>query len=250
MDVLAAKAESFGFVVDVKPLHVIGAPILGVLVGLVLCLFLTDARGPISFPLIVAVGAVANRVCVRSGLIAATLAALAFNFFMAPPVYEFSIPTWRQLVLFGCMYALAFIVAPRRPRSGCAQVYDRNDDLPFTSRSSPNGKDGLHRGVHDNGLVYWDVRPTGDWRQDCEIGIAYARMYIDRAVRGEPRPLLCWVIRDMVRTGRFGGVETGFAQGLAHSYAGLAMPKRSTSPEYDAKDPWLHHGVGKTNSHV
>jgi hypothetical protein len=67
--------------------------------------------------------------------------------------------------------------------------------------------------VHRNGRRYWDVLPSGSWKEDVQIGSEYARIYLHWACKGLG-PLPCWVVRDMIAAGSYTGVEAGFIQGI------------------------------------
>lgn len=62
----------------------------------------------------------------------------------------------------------------------------------------------------------WVVEPTGDWSKDNLIGRGYSKAFIIRVqtVR-RIEPLLGYVVRDMVTSGQFGGIEVGFFHGIS-----------------------------------
>lgn len=64
-------------------------------------------------------------------------------------------------------------------------------------------------------IDFWKVSTTGDWGQDNTIGRSYAKKLVE-FMRSEHEPfLLGYVVRDMIKKGHFGGIETGFCSHLA-----------------------------------
>lgn len=56
---------------------------------------------------------------------------------------------------------------------------------------------------------FWSIAGTGVWDQDCFTGYALAEDFLE-VMRADHPFLLGWVVQDMVRKGRFSGVEYGF----------------------------------------
>jgi hypothetical protein len=66
-------------------------------------------------------------------------------------------------------------------------------------------------GKIDDKVVFWLVEPSGTWLADCELGERYARMFIKLITSGRTSvALLGWVVKGMISTGRFTGIECGF----------------------------------------
>ena len=84
---------------------------------------------------------------------------------------------------------------------------------------SPMTKREQWPSLHGNGRRYWGVISSGNWVDDCQVGEEYGRIYLERVKSGEPYPLLCWIVRDMIVAGRFTGVECGFIQCVFHARA-------------------------------
>lgn len=58
---------------------------------------------------------------------------------------------------------------------------------------------------------FWTIDGrTGDWGNDCLRGEAMAQLAIGYMKRTRFVPLLTFVVKDMVASGSFGGVEVGF----------------------------------------
>jgi hypothetical protein len=89
-------------------------------------------------------------------------------------------------------------------------------NLPFMGKK-PNGR-----------TLCWKVEPTGDWLADNEIGEQYARMLLK--LRTSRRPLLCLIVRDMIATGRYTGIEAGFLGTLGHNLLPTEMERALGRP--------------------
>ena len=176
---------------------------------------------------------IANRVCARAAVIATALAAPAFNYFFLAPKWAFQPVTMAEATIYASMLVVALLVAPRRSQApDPPRTVDRGPELPFTGRRRNGEGDG---GLHGTGLCYWDVQPTGNWAADCHLGGEYARIYKDRALHGEGRPLFAWIVRDMIQRGKFTGIEAGFSQALAQSFL-LSAAARRRSPRESRSD--------------
>jgi hypothetical protein len=83
------------------------------------------------------------------------------------------------------------------------------DVLPFIGRHA-DGKPN-----------FWSVARSGGWGADCAVGEAYARMFLERVRAHQSRPLLAWIVEDMVRAGpaNWSGVEVGFLQYMERASA-------------------------------
>lgn len=200
---------------------VIGAPVLAV-AGLHTAGELANAlslvKGWYLSPYVAAVAILANRVCVRAGLIATVLTVPSYNFLWMGGRWSFDAPIAAEMLAYVSMVCVAFVISPRGPKVVPQKIFDAGADLPFTKGGSSNGARNGDGSLHGTGRRYWDVSPTGDWAHDCIVGEQYARIYVDRYLHGEPRPALAWVVADMVARGKFGAIETGFMQGLVRSY--------------------------------
>jgi hypothetical protein len=82
--------------------------------------------------------------------------------------------------------------------------------LPFTSQS-----DDLDASLIRTGKRFWTVTPSGNWIEDCKLGEEYARLYLERINTGSSTPLMCWIVADMIKAGRYTGVECGFIQAVS-----------------------------------
>ncbi len=173
-------------------------------------------------PYVALVAIMANRVCVRAGLLSALLSIPVYNgLFAGAPHFGFHAPSFGEIAAYVSMIFAALMVAPRRQPPE-RRIYDAGSSLPFTSNGRNENGDRGNGGLHGNGIRYWDVRHTGNWKEDCEVGTEYARIFIERARAGEPRPLIGWIVRDMIFRGVWSGVEAGFMQGVGRaSYAAI-----------------------------
>lgn len=228
--------------------HMIAWPFatIGGLTGVSLIGYWTDILpSPYASTYVGAVGLVANRVCVRAGLIAATLAVLTYNGLFSQEVhFGFRWPTSGEVTAYVTMFVLAVTLAPRAAKLPKAEPKSNPDTpLPFVNRTGKNGHDN---GLHGNGAKYWDVCPSGNWVEDCAVGDEYARLFINSIRRHDDgRPLVSWIVRDMVVGGRFSGVEAGFIQRLGRSSTpGLAVfNNEHLFPHHTPDDERLHRSV-------
>jgi hypothetical protein len=160
---------------------------------------------------------VANRVCLCAGILCGLLAACAFNVLFSLG-YGWNHPTPGEITAYITMFAAMPFVAPRKAPAAVAmadgQDYSAAHDLPFTNPAA---------------RLCWDVAPSGNWEADCAVGDEYGRIFLERVKAGQPRPLMCWIVRDMIsRPGaRYTGIEAGFIQHVARaSAASLARPRQ------------------------
>ena len=174
-------------------------------------------------PFVCLVGVIANRLGMRSALLASVLSAVALDYLFLPERLSWG----TRAIGYVSMLAAAVLIARPRPPSG-TRVYDNGPNLPFTGRN-PNGNGG---GLHSKGWVYWDVRPSGKWAEDCRVGSEYFRIWLARATSAEHYPMLSWVLHDMIRSGRWSGVEAGFASGLERAATRLPLP---ASPHHEER---------------
>jgi hypothetical protein len=165
-------------------------------------------------PFVALVAVIASRLGLRSALLAAALSALALNYFFLPVGQPdgFSWPDRVHWTLYGSMLIVACLVARTRAPND-PTTFDRGQNLPFTGHTDTNNTD-RPGGLHSNGWVFWDVRPTGDWSADTHLGAEYCRIWASRAQHGERRPLLSWVLHDMIKAGKWSGIEAGWASAL------------------------------------
>lgn len=166
-------------------------------------------------PFVAVVAVIASRLGMRSGLLASTIASLSCNYLFQgdPPHGGFNWPTSGEWLIYLSMFAVSIAVARvRQPPN--TRVFDRGPDLPFTSRS--DGQDGKPNGggMEGSPWVYWDVRPSGKWAEDTHLGTEYLRILDNRFRNSELVPQLSWIFHDMVRMGRWSGVESGFCSAL------------------------------------
>lgn len=203
------------------------ATIAMIALGNLIAMSLGLQSAPYQSVYVMAVAVLSNRICVRSGLLATFLAMPISNYmegitlrpFSVPPGFYnvgFHVPAGWEIASWISMLVGVLLIAPRRERPrGGGRVFDSGRNLPFESDSPPRDGNGQDRSLHQNGHSYWDVHSTGEWAEDCEVGTQYARIFIERAKTGSPRPMVCFIIRDMIVRGRYSGVEAGFCQGLA-----------------------------------
>ncbi len=69
-------------------------------------------------------------------------------------------------------------------------------------------------------IVFWNVKPSGDYVQDCQMGRDYGLMPLEHMVKADFAPLLTWCIMDMPRKKDCSGIEVGFLE----FFAKIAVP--------------------------
>ena len=79
-----------------------------------------------------------------------------------------------------------------------------NIDLPFIKK----GKDRI---------VFWSVKPSGNYVKDCQKGREYASLALHHIQQADFIPLLTWCIMDMPRKKDCSGIEVGFLEFFAET---------------------------------
>jgi hypothetical protein len=64
-------------------------------------------------------------------------------------------------------------------------------------------------------IVFWSVKPTGDYVKDCQTGREYADLALKHMEQADFGPLLTWCIMDMPRKEDCSGIEVGFLEFFA-----------------------------------
>jgi len=67
---------------------------------------------------------------------------------------------------------------------------------------------------HDQ-IVFWSVRPSGDYVKDCQTGREYGALALKHMEQADFVPLLTWCIMDMPRKKDCSGIEVGFLEFFA-----------------------------------
>jgi len=65
---------------------------------------------------------------------------------------------------------------------------------------------------NDDEFVFWSVRPSGDYADDCRTGREYGALAFEHMVEADFSPLLTWCIMDMPRKKDCSGIEVGFLE--------------------------------------
>ena len=169
-----------------------------------------------------AVALLANRVCVRAGLLGAALSVVTYDFWFSGGSHTgFVVPNINEAVAYLVMFGVAVAIAPRSPPADPPdrQIFGAGSELPFTTKDTND----LEKSLHGIGVRYWSVETSGNWIEDCAVGSEYARIFIERVKARKSRPLMAWIVRDMVTAGRWTGVECGFIQGVARASSAAIM---------------------------
>ena len=79
-----------------------------------------------------------------------------------------------------------------------------NIDLPFIKKEKDR-------------IVFWSVKPSGDYVKDCQKGREYALLALHHMQQTDFIPLLTWCIMDMPRKKDCSGIEVGFLEFFAET---------------------------------
>ncbi len=145
----------------------------------------------------------------RAALAVAIVAIAGVNFFVVPH-WQFDWPTINQIILYLTFVGLAFL-------AGQASIG------PEQAGSTGGGaKDALTL-ANINGTKYQAPPADSDpsnYARDCKIGAMLAYRQINDIVVNRTPEALIWRLRDIVRAGKWTGMEVGFASALARHLAG------------------------------
>lgn len=139
----------------------------------------------------------------RGGLLAAILASLVWNWLFVKPL-GFHWPANEELMAYLSMFGASWVVGGYTPKNDAPKQSRYSGALPFVRT----------RKRDDDPCQFWDVDMTGVWSFDAKVGQEYARIYIERC-KWYGAPALSWIVRDMIRSGTYSGVEAGFIGGVA-----------------------------------
>jgi len=85
---------------------------------------------------------------------------------------------------------------------------------------------------NNNKIVFWSVRPSGDYAKDCRTGREYGELALEHMVEADFSPLLTWCIMDMPRKKGCSGIEVGFIE----FFVEIAVSKASNDELFLALD--------------
>ena len=171
-------------------------------------------NGWYSSPYVAVVALISNRVCIRSGIVAAALASLEHEFCFAGTIWSLNWPSPEQALSYLSMFGAAYVVGRKIPvYQPPAERGPRIDPLPFTAVKKMDGDDTATR-------LFWHVDETGLWGDDSQLGSEYGRIYVERLRSKMPAPLLGHVVKDMIGRGRFTGIEAGFMSAISMAASG------------------------------
>lgn len=144
----------------------------------------------------------------RAAIIVAIVAMAGVNFFFIPH-WQFEWPTINQIVLYLAFIGLAFL-------AGQASVGS-------TNAGGGGGSKNALTLANINGVKYQPAHVDSDpsaYARDCAIGAILAHRQINDIVVNRTPEALIWRLRDIVRAGKWTGVEVGFSSALARHLAG------------------------------
>lgn len=190
-------------------------------------------------PLVVAIAVASVRHGVRGGLVAALFSAAIWNCVFVPPAWAWNLPTPDEWMAYGAMLgaALVGLAAPREQDQTPPPIVEIDRErLPFqaTRRDKSNGS---------SAPCWWDVSVADVWHEDCQVGAEYGRIFVDAVRARQATPMLGWIVRDMIKAGRFTGVECGFLSGVS---AAILPPPPHTHTQHWPDRRTGQAGFGRT----
>lgn len=201
--------------VRVDWISVIGYPVIGVIVismvGM-LAKTLLPMSGWYYAPYAIVIAACSNRVCVRAGVVAAGLSALSHDMIFTPPVWQLSWPGLEMAIGYASGFGLALLVGRKIVHETVVVPRDvgLSESLPFVDKD--RGQDQR---------LFWVVEPSGEWTDDAAVGASYAQVWLHRLAAGTAPPL-GWIVRDMIKAGRWSGIEAGFLRMISNVRASIS----------------------------
>ena len=67
----------------------------------------------------------------------------------------------------------------------------------------------------ENKIIFWCVKPSGDYNDDCQTGNTYGELAIRYMKQADSKSLLTWCVLDMPSIKDFSGIEVGFLEFIA-----------------------------------
>lgn len=173
-------------------------------------------------PFVAVSAAISARICLRSGLLVAVLSALAFMLFLPRPT-DALLPNLSEFVAIASAVTVVFFTAPRMAGGDPPEAVTKptsKDPLPFMRPRKPGNGDDASREASS-----WAVQASGNWSEDDWYGRQMAKTWRNRLkTRSGDCPTLSMIVRDMVRGGRWTGVEAGFCSSVESSIRERAAP--------------------------
>ena len=146
----------------------------------------------------------AARCGVRAGLACAATSIAGHNYFFVNGIGWGQPPT-AQVVAYMAMLAVTAV-----------GVGAPHDAVTVEPEGRPHGPQVFPWAV---GGCHWAVAPSGDWARDCEVGAEYGRIFVEDWQADARGPKLGWIVADMIKAGRYTGIEAGFLRRITESIA-------------------------------
>ena len=83
------------------------------------------------------------------------------------------------------------------------------------SKKKTEFKDLAFIKMNKDQIVFWSVKPSGDYVEDCQMGRDYGALALEHIRQADFAPLLTWCILDMPRKKDCSGIEAGFLEFFA-----------------------------------
>ena len=128
----------------------------------------------------------------KHGILAAIYFALFYNYMLVPPLYQFSVPTANELILYSCGFAAAFLAGQNMKQGVVARRNYQASDAPEKEEA---------------------------FEAECERGRQRAMSLIRDAAWGKQPSLISWEMRQMIERGKWSGYEAGFAHAMSQLLA-------------------------------
>lgn len=169
-------------------------------------------KGWYSSPYVAICAIAANRICLRAGLWCAVFSILAHSYVFVGTRWAWEWPPVEQALSYASMLVVPYLVG-RRERVITLSPHDDSGALG-SSVALPFTQDG---NSHSERRMFWVVEPSHNWRDDNHLGSEYGRIYLDHVRRTQRGPLLPWIVADMIKAGRWTGVEIGFLSAVGRA---------------------------------
>lgn len=128
----------------------------------------------------------------KHGIWAAAYFALFTNYMIVPPIYQFTMPSANELILYSCGFAAAFLAGENMRQGVVARRNYQASDAPETEDA---------------------------FEAECERGRQRAMSLVRDAAWGKQPSLISWEMRQMIERGKWGGYEAGFAHAMSQLLA-------------------------------
>jgi hypothetical protein len=154
------------------------------------------------------------------GIWAAVSAAAANDFLLIPPRYTLSVGLPTTIITAAFLISVIYLAAQRQARA-----------LVVVPR-------------------FWNEQETGNYWKDCAHGERRAQEFM-RVLRARQEGFMMGLmVRDMIRSGRFGGIEVGFFHRISATLQGRDLLRLVPTADHDTEDLGPQHGVVEAEDEI